>query len=448
MADIQKTQSGGPDDTSSVVSGVSQGRRARVLLSAFTCSPYYGSEPGVGWHTVSQVARFFDVWVIACENEPEIRRWVRENGDIPTLHFHFLPLNHREKMLAKLPGMTFAAYQLWQRRAYHLALRLEREHRFDLVHQVNLTSFREPGYLWKLDHLPFVWGPMGGMENYPWRFLPQAGLIGASRELIRNVANSLQFRLSPRVRKATRRSSALLTVNSLGARRFAKYHQVNSLPMLDLGTLPVKPEVPERGRRRGPLRILWSSSFQHRKALHLLIGALARLPADFAYELKILGRGALEKRWRRLARKAGIEAHCCWTSQLPYKEALAQYAWADVLVFTSLRDGCGSVGPEALNHGLPVICFDHQGVGDVVTETCGIKVPLTFPEETISKLAEAILELGRNREKLDELAQGALQRSRDFQWNRKGDQIAAVYGRILAAHPRPGEMNAAGWKNA
>ena len=52
---------------------------------------------------------------------------------------------------------------------------------------------------------------------------------------------------------------------------------------------------------------------------------------------------------------------------LPHQEAIAQYAWADAFVFSSLRDTTGTVVVEALAAGLPVICLDHQGVHDVVT---------------------------------------------------------------------------------
>ena len=31
----------------------------------------------------------------------------------------------------------------------------------DLIHQLTSISFREPGFLWRLDK-PFVWGPISG----------------------------------------------------------------------------------------------------------------------------------------------------------------------------------------------------------------------------------------------------------------------------------------------
>jgi hypothetical protein len=39
-------------------------RRLKVLISAYACEPDKGSEHGLGWNGVKQIARFHEVWVI------------------------------------------------------------------------------------------------------------------------------------------------------------------------------------------------------------------------------------------------------------------------------------------------------------------------------------------------------------------------------------------------
>ena len=82
--------------------------------------------------------------------------------------------------------------------------------------------------------------------------------------------------------------------------------------------------------------------------------------------------------------------------KLPRPDVLDQYRWADVFVFTSLRDTTGTVVLEALAAGLPVICLDHQGAHDVVTEQCGIKIPLARPGQMIDGLRDAMVALARD----------------------------------------------------
>ena len=66
----------------------------RVLLSAYSCGPGLGSEPGVGWNWVRESARDDDVWVItSAEHRAEIARTVAERP-MPNVHwvFHDVPI--------------------------------------------------------------------------------------------------------------------------------------------------------------------------------------------------------------------------------------------------------------------------------------------------------------------------------------------------------------------
>ena len=407
--------------------------RKKILLLAYACSPYQGSEAGVGWHRAVQAARFFDTWVLCKKKtyEEDIQRWQSANGEISGLHFVFVPQSRFERTLKTIPGFYYLAYNLWHRRAYKVAVELHREIRFDLTHQVTMCGFREPGYLWKFG-IPFVWGPVGGTQNYPWRFLSVAGFRGALKEAVRSIVNNLQFRFSPRVGKAMRNAKVLLAANSTGMRDFREVHGVEPIRELEAGLPAVSGVTRAHRRKEDPINILWSGIFESHKGLPLLLKALGELPPHIQFELRILGHGLLEHAWRSMAKKLGVDACCRWMGWLPHSEALAQYQWADVFVFTSLRDTSGNVFLEALSHGVPIISIDHQGVGDVVTPECGIKIPLTCPAEVIRNLRDAIAELAGDREKIERLSRGALERAEAFLWSRKGERMAEIYGKAIS----------------
>lgn len=415
-----------------------QRRRKRLLLLAYACSPYRGSEPGTGWHRAVEAAKHFETWVICYEYKAEVERFLRERGEIPNLHFCFVPgVPFAIWLMTNLRPAGYLVYNLWHRRAYRLARQLHRELRFEVVHQANMAGFREPGYLWRLDP-PFVWGPVGGTQQYPPRFLMHAGVRGALREGCRNLVNALQFRFSPRVRRAARKASQILAANPVAARDFARVYGVSSIPMLDVGVSSVADAGRRHNTSKRPLRLLWSGGLGHHKALHLLLEALAGVPEEVQYELLVLGSGPLERRWRRLAQRTGVDRHCTWLGWLPHDQALARYDWADLLVFTSLRDTFGSVVLEALSLGVPVICLDHQGAGAVVTQECGIKIPVTTPREVVSLLREAIVEVSGDRERLEHLSCGAIARAREYLWERHGARTAEIYKTVIAsaAHSR------------
>jgi glycosyltransferase involved in cell wall biosynthesis len=373
--------------------------------------------------------------VLYFDSRAEVETYLRKHGEIENLHLCFVPaLPLALWLMQYVRPLGYVAYNLWHRRAFRVAARLHARLHFDLVHQANMCGFREPGYLWRLP-APFIWGPVGGTQNYPRRFLLHAGLGGAIREGARGLVNRLQLILSPRVRRAARQATSMLAANRNAEVDFERWHGVRPIRMLDIAIESVAP--PDRiPRTDGPLRMLWSGVFGHHKALQLLLSALAELPPELDYELKILGDGPLARRWRRLARRLGIERHLTWCGWVPHARAMTEYNWADVFVFTSLRDTLGTVVLEALSRGVPVVCLDHQGVGDLITKDCGIKIPVTTPLEVAVGFRDALASLARDRTRLDVLSRGAIERAQECTWERRGERMAAIYKRALLESPQ------------
>jgi glycosyltransferase involved in cell wall biosynthesis len=418
----------------------------------YACAPDQGSELGLGWHRALQTARHCDTWVICEGNEcgAPVRRYLQMHGPVSGLAFEFLAKNRLERLLERIPGLYYLSYNLWQRRAVQVARRLHAQVRFDLVHQVNLNGYREPGYLWRSD-VPFVWGPVGGTQNYPWRFLAQAGLGGALSEAVRNLVNSLQLRYSRRVRRAARQAAFLFAANSTGQADFARIHGISAEVLCDVGINCISAAPPDLPPPGTPLRVLWSGELSTRKALPLLLRALAQLPGEVAYELRVLGEGPRRRAWQRLARRLSLGAHVTWMGQLPHGEALEQFRrWADVFVFTSLRDTSGTVVLEALAAGVPVICLDHQGMRDIVTPACGIKIAVTTPREVIGRLGAALAALARDPDERRRLGCGGLERARQSLYTRQVEATVRVYQRCMSckeyggmgSEPRPVAVDA------
>jgi glycosyltransferase involved in cell wall biosynthesis len=404
----------------------------KMLILAYACSPFRGSEPAVGWNYVFNMSKHFELWVICREEiyKEEISRFFNENGPMPSLHFTFIKHSFIEKILLKSKVLYYLGYNFWHRRAYTIAKELHRCQGFSLSHMLVFCGIREPGYLWKLP-IPFVWGPIGGVQNYPWKFLLQAGINGAISEGMRNVVNTLQIRLSGRIRKAMLKARIVMAANRLIAKELKSVFNINPLVQLETA-LPAKNQiVSSKEKNEGPFNLLWSGLFVHRKALHLLFMALAKMPENSRYVVRVIGKGPLEKKWRKLADKLKIAEHIQWTGWLTYKEALIQYKWADAFVFTSLRDTSGNVMLEALANGVPVIALDHQGAADIVTQECGIKVDPSDPRTAISGLRDAMVSLHNDRDKLDALSQGAVARAREFLWEESTGKMAIQYLTLL-----------------
>jgi glycosyltransferase involved in cell wall biosynthesis len=403
-------------------------------MIAYACVPGGGSEPGVGWNRAVQAGRFAETWVI-CEGrecEAALTRYIEVNGPVAGVTFHFVPLSASEAALQRVPGCYYLAYNLWHRRAFCLAKALHATHEFDLSHLVNIVSFREPGYLWKLQ-IPFVWGPVGGTQNLSAAFLEVLNWHDAAKETLRTWLNRLQLRFGRRQKHVGRTAAALIAANSTIEHDLLRTWGVQSERQIEVGVTEVVEWPARLLENDGELHILWVGHVTPVKALRLLIAALAKLPRNLPWKLRVIGDGTELGVCKQQAIAAGIQQHIEWLGWQRRADVLPQYAWADVFVFTSLRDTTGTVVLEALSNGVPVVCLDHQGAGDVVTEECGIKVPVGSPSQVIDDLAAAIERIADDPEFRRQLASCALERAEEFHWSRQGDRMADIYRRVLAA---------------
>ena len=270
-------------------------------------------------------------------------------------------------------------------------------------------------------------------QNFPWRFLPGIGFLGAASELFRSTVNYVQLKCSLRVRRARQRATVFLAANTLNAQALAPRRQTPPRVMLEIGIHPPTDPPLRNFRHEGPLRLLWSGVFEHRKALHLLLQALAALPPHAKYELVILGRGPQEHRFRRMAQRLKVESHCRWLGWVNHVQALELFRSADAFVFTSLRDTAGTVVLEALASGIPVLGLDHQGMADIITVDCGVKLPVKRPREVILGLRDTLLRWHDHRDELEQLSVGAIRRAEHFSWDRQGERMIQVYREVLNA---------------
>lgn len=90
----------------------------------------------------------------------------------------------------------------------------------DVLHQLNMIGFREPGYLWKIEGIPFVWGPVDAKEKFPIAYLQDAGLKKQLFMRLKNFLTELQLKYSLRVRKTTKHASIVVSASSESQKSF------------------------------------------------------------------------------------------------------------------------------------------------------------------------------------------------------------------------------------
>ena len=403
-------------------------RRLKVLLGCYACHPNHGSEPGMGWNFLSNIAIHHDVHAIVEEGEFKdiLTDFAKEYPEkVKNITFHFIPRTHLETLRKIWPPSYYWTYRHWQLKAYKYALELDKKENFDIIHQVTISGFREPSYLWKLGK-PFVWGPLGGFTDTPWCLMSSLGLGGAIHFGLRNIINFIHRRWSSRPRLAAKKSFAILTSTAQAVREIHQYWHREAYLMNEVG-LETRHTVhhPQPHEPGTPLRICWAGEHKPRKALDILLQALPLCKEKM--EVHVLSKGPRTEAWKKIAHKLGLDDIVIFHGFVPREEAFRIMGTSHVFCITSVREDTSTVVFEAFRYGLPIIAMDHCGFSAVIDETSGIKIPINSRKQVISDYARHLDYFATHEDIRKQLSDGALERCKQFTWEAKMETINEIY---------------------
>lgn len=417
----------------------------RVLISAYACEPFKGSEPGVGWNWVLQIARFHEVWVITRQNNRASIERMSDEEPMPNAHFVYIDLPPWARFWKKGARGVHFYYYLWQLYAYFAARKLHKTVEFDVGHHVTFVSDWSPSFLCLLP-FPFVWGPVGGSTNWaPLRFWSEFGLRGFVYEAIRTAAILAGRYLDPLVWLTRKKASWIITMSEAAVSGFPAWSRSKVLPLGNVGfsleELPknfrLLSEPSKNDEHRDPI-FLSAGRLVHWKGYSVLLKACAEIRRRGGrLELWIAGNGPDEPRLRRLTTKLGIQDCVKFLGFLPDRNSVFDHlACCDVFVMPTFHDGPPVIFLEAMAMGKPVICLDLGGASELITPACGVKLQALSLRQVIDDLAQAIRTLGEDGDLRARLgAAGRRRAEMDFNWNKKGDVLTDLYEKIVYRVP-------------
>jgi glycosyltransferase involved in cell wall biosynthesis len=178
------------------------------------------------------------------------------------------------------------------------------------------------------------------------------------------------------------------------------------------------------------LSLLWVGKLDFRKQLSIAIRTIAELK-EKKISLHVLGSGDSDV-YKELASKLGISAKIIWHGLVAHSEVQRLMYESDALFFTSVAEGTPHSVLEAISNGLPVICFDTCGQGDVVDSSVGIKIPLTTPSGSVKTFAEKIEYLYNNRDELVRMSENCIMCAEKNYWDKKAQHVVSLYDNLLA----------------
>ena len=265
----------------------------KVLINAYACAPNMGSEPGMAWNWCVNLAKYCELYIITeGEFREEIEKALPSLTQSKNMHFYYNPLSEDVRKMCWNQGdwRFYRHYKYWQNKTYEIALELIDSKNINIVHQLNMIGFREPGYLWKIKEVPFVWGPIGGLKQMPLAFLKNTGIKMNLFNRLKNELNILQLKYDKRVNLSLRQASILISSIPDSYHAIKKYKNLESIIIPETGCYLKTQTIDSKRFDNSEFHVMWVGKFDFRKQLPLALKSLA-LTNNKKIILNIFGTG-------------------------------------------------------------------------------------------------------------------------------------------------------------
>jgi glycosyltransferase involved in cell wall biosynthesis len=405
-----------------------------ILVTTYAVNPYKGSEDGMGWNFILQIARYQKVIAITrVNNGPHIAKYMEEYPSelYQNIQFLYYDLPYWMRFWKKGGRGAMLYYWMWQRGMVSF-IKKQTIH-FDLVHNVNFHNDWTPSFLWKL-RKPFIWGPIGHHPEIPKIYNQQHGWKDKLKDLATWAIKNYFWKISSALKKTVSNADHIFCMNS---------SVVDVLPQIK-GKYSIMPSVATENisfrttNKKEGFHIISAGRFVPLKGFDLTIRSFAtfyhsleKTTNKSTITLTLVGSGPEKEAYKKLCSELNITENVKFIKWIERNELLKLYQESHAFLFPS-HEGAGMVVAEALSFGLPVICLDNSGPGEFITNKCGFAIQEKNVEDTIHSLSNALLELYDSQELQNTMSLEARKRfETHFDWNIRGEQIKEIYDKIL-----------------
>ena len=394
-----------------------------ILVSAYGCEPLKGSEPGIGWNWILQMAKYNYLHVITRANNQHVIE-AHLPDDLKhriTFHYYDTP-NCIKRLKNKAKGLYFY-YFCWQIGIVPLVRRILKEERMDYTMHLTFGSMWMPTFL-PLFSTPFIWGPVGGGDCEPKSFLKVLPIKQRVMQSFRYIMNALSF-LHPSIIIPAYRAKAILVRTPNSAKVIPSCFRKKTKIILETA---METEIFNYQHKEStdirPIRLITTGRLLPNKNILTAVKSLSYIPKTYPISLTIVGSGFQKKEIEATACKIERKIQVCIIEEMPRQQVLKLVEQSDIFLFPSLREGGSWSLMEAMAIGLPIVCLDWAGMSITTDDDCAIRLPVTNPEQMPKDMAAAITKLIENPELRRQMGEAGRRRIKEiFNWEAKGKFI-------------------------
>lgn len=408
-----------------------------ILVTAYAVNPNKGSEDGMGWNFILQIARRHRVIAVTRKNNrPAIENYLAAHPElnpqqerIQFLYFDWPQWSIRWK---KGPLLSLIYFYLWQ---FTLALWLKKQHLvFDVVHNLNFHNNWTPTFLWLLQK-PLVWGPVGHHPKIPKAFLLPYGKKEMAKDRFLWLLKKAFWTADPFLYWSRKKAAHVLCMNTAAAGKLRLTRNYSVMPSV------ASEAVEKSSKATEGFNLLSVGRFVPLKGFDVTLKAFAHFYHGLSkaeqqtVSLTLAGSGPYKTMLRAIVEEQGISNAVTIIEWMPREALAGLYQAASVFLFPS-HEGAGMVVAEAMSYGLPVVCWNNCGPGEFVSPSTSLKVDYAGYDDSIKTFSSHLKKLFTDPVLYQKESSLALEQfQQHFQWNVRGNRLQSVYNAVLQANP-------------
>lgn len=404
----------------------------KILVSAYGCEPFRGSEAGVGWNWILQMARFNELFVIARKNDKsKIEQNLPENI-LDNVHFFYYDTCELLMKVKKKEKGLYLYYWMWQIGIIPLISKIIKEYEPDYTMHLTFGSLWMPTFL-PFFKTPFIWGPVGGGDGVPKQMLQILPLKQRIVQSMRYILIATSF-LNPLVAIPSKKANLILCRTENNCEAIPKKYRNKCRVVLEtaMGEEVFANRKNHNLANKDCIEVLLTGRLVPFKNTMMAVESIHSLAEKYPnIHLTIIGKGPEKPRLEAYIKRNKLEPKIDLIPEMPRNQVLNRLCDADIYAFPSLREGGSWALMEAMAVGLPVVCLNWTGMKIITDSNSAIQIEPSDYEETCRKFTFGIEKLITDIDMRQSIGMAARYRMQNkFNWNYLGDTIQEIFDHL------------------
>ena len=407
----------------------------KIIVSAYACEPYKGSEPGIGWHFVNQMSKYHEVHVITRANNRSVIEADIGIEKKSNLIFHYYDIPKTISFWKKGKRGYQFYYYLWQIFVFFKFKKLINNGSFDIVHHLTFGANWMPSLLMLTK--PFsIWGPVGSEDIYKpiIKTLPFKTRL---KEVVRSAVKFFFYYIDP-VRWISLLNADLILNHSSkhASYRYPKWCQKKVRDHIQTGLNTSEPEYRNikslKESSSSVTRLIIASELVAWKGVVLSSEVFAEIASKRNdVELIVLGEGEEKSAMESVFSAYKVEGKVFFKGFVDKQTLMNELHDADILLYPAYHHGLATIILQSMYSFLPIITMDGDIISDVVHDKCGLSASGNSIKEIKKVLIANTQSLIDDRELRKKLAiTGREMVNNTYEWEQLILQMQSVYKQV------------------